>query len=231
MASTKSALQRLGIEQLTDAQDPKGHASCIQIARLLLKSERRIIGLWPASDSIGTPAVAIQIGLALTELSNSTVAFVDANVRWPADLALEDDERFGSESSIFSTRWIEGSLAMLVPNRPEVAGASVPQLQQIIEQSRDIFAAILVDLTGFDKIGDHYNVISLLDGVVIVGEPGQLTDNDLFRMEEQVDRRKFAGVVLVGSHKRKHRRKKAKPKSKKEKIKKREKTKKKAKGT
>lgn len=215
MAAKQSALERLGIEQLTDAFDPKGHASCIQIARLLLKSERRIIGLWPASDSVGVPAVAIQIGLALTELANSTAAFVDANVRWPADLALEDDEQFGGEGSIFSTRWIEGGLAMLVPNRAEVAGASVPQLQRILDESRDIFAAILVDLTGFDKIGDHYNVISLLDGVVIVGEAGQLTDNDLFRMEQQVERRKFAGVVLVGSQKTRRKRKPKKEKAKK----------------
>jgi hypothetical protein len=74
----------------------------------------------------------------------------------------------------------------------------VPQLQAIIEGTRDRYAFMLVDLTGFDQIGDHLNAVELLDGVVLVARAGRTREKDLLRLQNQVPEAKNLGVVLVG---------------------------------
>jgi hypothetical protein len=53
------------------------------------------------------------------------------------------------EGSAFSTRWLRGSLALLSPPRAERAGEVVPQLARVLLEGQELFAHVLVDLTGF----------------------------------------------------------------------------------
>ncbi|MFH1130920.1 MAG: hypothetical protein V1754_06265 [Pseudomonadota bacterium] len=190
-------LKRLGIQVVGPDDDPEVHAASIQIARRLLKTGQKKVGFWPAGPNVAVPPLAVQLGAAIVELTGSPVAFVDANVRWPVDLALANEQRFASDS-IFATRWLCGSLAMLIPQHVGAAGAGVPQLKMMLEQSEEYFVHLLVDLTGYDSLGDHFNAIGLLDGVVVVGLAGSTTEEELLTLERQIPASKSLGVVLIG---------------------------------
>ena len=91
-----------------------GHvkAACARIAHKLHTDKIRVVGFVPVDDSVAVPPVLVQLGLALTELTGATVAVVDANVRYPGLGGLSRGQRTDHESSVFSTRWLRGSLAL-----------------------------------------------------------------------------------------------------------------------
>src|SRR4051812_47399831 len=111
MASEEDArLLALGIHVLTDEDRPDVRDESIRVARRLKHAGRKIIGLLPSSNDIGVPGIAVQLGLALAEVTGGTVAFVDANLRWPAISELAVGARKEEDESAFATRWLRGSL-------------------------------------------------------------------------------------------------------------------------
>lgn len=194
-------LAALGIELLEEAAHPALFAQCIQVARNLKHLKMHRVGLWPTDDKVGIPPLAVHVGLALAQLSSSTVAFVDANLRWPATRALEaQGELMGDEdeSEPYRTLWLRDMLALLIPRKVGRAGESMAALSRALQAGRDLFGHMLVDLTGFERIGDHLNVVELLDGVAIVATARKVRESRLLEMEQQlpVDRR--AGAILIG---------------------------------
>ena len=123
--------------------DPEVRNECIRVAGRLRQTGKKVFGLLPAANDVAVPPIGVQLGLALTEVSGATVAFVDANLRWPAISALAADE----EGSAFATRWLGGTLALLTPPRAGAAGAGLPQLARLIQKSSELFAHALVDLS------------------------------------------------------------------------------------
>jgi hypothetical protein len=148
----------------------------------------------PAENDVAVPPVGVQLGLALTEVSSATVAFVDANLRWPAisEIAGDPDERW-----TYSTKWLRGTLALLTPARAGAAGAGLPQLARLIQHSTELFAHVLVDLTGYRKIGEHLAAIEMCDGVVVVARAGRTREDVLLRIRHELADQ-LLGVVLVG---------------------------------
>ncbi len=73
------------------------------------------------------------------------------------------------DDSVFATRWLSGSLALLTPPRVERAGEVVPQLARALLDSADLFAHVLVDLTGFELLGEHASAAACMDAVALVG--------------------------------------------------------------
>jgi hypothetical protein len=145
-------LEALGI-YLDEAAVAALRMDCIPVARRIKKAERRLIGLLPASVDIGVMAVGVQLGLALVEVANTTAAYVDANVRWPAISQIAVGTRPDDDESMFATRWLRGQLALITPPRAGEAGAGVPQLARVIQHSIELFSHVIVDLTGFKKLG------------------------------------------------------------------------------
>ncbi|HJZ84554.1 MAG TPA: hypothetical protein VKN99_05250 [Polyangia bacterium] len=197
MGPEDRGLRGLGIEVITDAEDPRVHGECVRIARRVRQLQKKVIGLVPASAEVAVPPLAVQLGLALVELSGATVAFVDANVRWPAMSALVEGEPAGTDS-LFATRWLRGSLALLVPPRAGDAGAGVPQLKRLIEHGAELFAHVLVDLTGFDRLGEHLSAVALCEGVLIVARAGRTREPELRRLAGELPSERNLGVVLIG---------------------------------
>ena len=216
-AEEDEALLQLGIHVVTDEDQPAVRAECIRVARRVQHAGRKIVGLLPSSAEIGVPAIAVQLGLALAEVTGGTVAFVDANLRWPAisDLAREADsdgagaptEVGGGEgpvdgapvSEAFATRWLRGSLALLTPPRAGEAGAGVPQLARIIRDGSELFAHVLVDLTGFKNLGEHLAAIEMMDGVLVVSRAGSTREDELLRLNHELPPRQLLGVLLLGA--------------------------------
>jgi hypothetical protein len=191
-------LESIGIRVVVDEQHPEIRAECIRIARRLRHSGCKIIGLLPASSDIGVPPIAVQLGLALAEVSGATIAFVDANLRWPAISEIADDEPPVDDAAAFATRWLRGSLALLTPPRAGDAGAGVPHLARVIREGSELFAQVLVDLTGFKKLGEHLAAIEMVDGVLVIGRAGRTREDELLRLNHELPRARNLGVLLLG---------------------------------
>jgi hypothetical protein len=189
-------MEALGI-WLDDAAAARLRVDCIPVAQRIKTAERRIIGLLPASTDIGVMAVGVQLGLALVEVANTTAAYVDANVRWPAISQIAVGTRDEDDESMFATRWLRGQLALLTPARAGEAGAGVPQLARVIQHSIEIFSHVVVDLTGFKKLGEHLAAFEMIDGLIVVARAGRTTEDELLRLNHEVPRDLQLGVLLT----------------------------------
>jgi hypothetical protein len=172
-------------------------AACAMVARRIHADKLRVIGFVPSDDHIAVPPVTIHLGLALCNLTGATVAVVDANVRYPA---LADISRgaSGEHESVFATRWLRGSLALLTPPKVERAGEVVPQLARVLLEGSDLFAHVLVDLTGFELLGEHASAAACMDAVALVGRAHRSRERELVELAQLMPHGRFLGVLLVG---------------------------------
>lgn len=174
-------------------------AECSRIARKICRDKTRVIGFIPSDDRVAVPPVIIHLGLALCSLSGATVAVVDANMRYPALAQLARNESApGLEDSAFSVRWLRGSLALLTPPRVERAGEVVRQLARMLLQSSDLFGHVLVDLTGFELLGEHASAAACMDGVALVARAHHTREQELVELAQVMPQGRFLGVLLVG---------------------------------
>lgn len=178
------------------------HAEAVRIARRLHAARQKVIGFIPATDKVAVPPVALQLGSALVELTGATIAFVDANVRYPALAGIAGDQPGPDEPKrehqVFETRWLRGSLAVLTPRGAELAGEAVPALARLLLDGVDLFEYVLVDLTGFDVLGEHASAAACMDAVVLVGKAHQTREKHILRLVREVPESRFLGVLLVG---------------------------------
>jgi len=173
-------------------------AACAKIARRIHASGIRVIGFVPGDDQVAVPPVLIQLGLGLCDLTGATIAVVDANVRYPGLGALNRGRTADHEDSVFSTRWLRGSLALLSPPGVERAGEVVPQLARVLLDGSDLFAHVLVDLTGFELLGEHASAAACMDGVAIVARAHLTHEQQLMDLVPLMPQGRFLGVLLVG---------------------------------
>ena len=203
------ACSALGLAHIGRAEG-KVHSECVRIARRLHAARQKVIGFIPASPRVAVPPLALQLGSALVELTGATVAFVDANVRYPALSAMAEEDDFPPEPDrrpttdgeerprIFRTRWLRGSLAVLTPPGAELAGEAVPPLARLLLDGVDLFEYVLVDLTGFDVLGEHASAAACMDAVALVGRAHRTRERDLLRFLREMPSSRFLGVMLVG---------------------------------
>jgi hypothetical protein len=193
-ASDEAVLASLGI----DVDDGEVKAACARVARRLHAERIRVIGFVPSEDQVAVPPILIQLGIALTELTGATIAVVDANVRYPGLRALGAGQPTDSDNSVFSTHWLRGSLALLSAPEVERAGQVVPQLARVLIDGQDLFAHVLVDLTGFELLGEHGSAAACMDAVALVGRAHHSREQELVELARLMPRGRFLGVLLVG---------------------------------
>ena len=196
-ASDDEVLAGLGIA-IGEERSGELRAACAKIARRIHASGIRVIGFVPGDDQVAVPPVLIQLGLGLCDLTGATIAVVDANVRYPGLGALNRGRSADHEESVFSTRWLRGSLALLSPPGVERAGEVVPQLARVLIDGSDLFAHVLVDLTGFELLGEHASAAACMDGVAIVARAHLTHEQQLMELVQLMPRGRFLGVLLVG---------------------------------
>jgi hypothetical protein len=193
-AEDHRVLDALGIA--TD--DGELRAACARVARRIRAEKLRVIGFVPADDKVAVPPVLIQLGLSLCDLTGATVAVIDANVRYPGLGQLNIGKQTDSDESVFSTRWLRGSLALLSPPRVERAGEVVPQLARVLLDGSDLFAHVLVDLTGFELLGEHGSAAACMDAVALVGRAHHTHEDELLALAPLMPKDRFLGILLVG---------------------------------
>jgi hypothetical protein len=174
-------------------------AACTRVARQIHNEGVRVVGFVPVEDTVAVPPVLIQLGIALTELTGATIAVVDANVRYPGLGMLNRGKERDSDESVFSTRWLYGSLALLSAPQVESAGQVVPQLARVLIDGADLFEHVLVDLTGFELLGEHASAAACMDAVALVGRAHHTREKELVELAPLMPRGRFLGVLIVGS--------------------------------
>ena len=184
-------------------RDGELKAACARIARRIHQEKLRVVGFVPSDDKVAVPPLIIQLGLALCDLTGATVGVIDANVRYPGLASLhtpgtEEAASRISDESVFSTRWIHGSLALLYAPRAERAGEVVPQLARVLLEGADLFAHVLVDLTGFELLGEHGSAAACCDAVALVSRAHTTREHELLELAQLMPQRRFMGVLLVG---------------------------------
>jgi hypothetical protein len=192
--SDDAVLASLGI----DITNGETKAACARVARRLHNEGIRVVGFVPAQEEVAVPPILIQLGIALTELTGATIAVVDANVRYPGLGSLNEGKQTDSDDSVFSTRWLHGSLALLSAPEVERAGEVVPQLARVLLDGSDLFAHVLVDLTGFELLGEHASAAACMDAVVLVGRAHHTREHELVELAPLMPHGRFLGVLLVG---------------------------------
>jgi hypothetical protein len=196
-AADDELLASIGL-QLDGAGIGELRASCARIAQRIHADRVRVVGFVPADAEVAVPPLLVHLGLALCDLTGGTVAVVDANVRYPGLGSLARGQRTDHDDSVFTTRWLRGSLALLSPPRVERAGEVVPQLARVLLEGSDLFAHVLVDLTGFELLGEHATAAACMDAVALVGRAHRTRERELSALADLMPRGRFLGVLLVG---------------------------------
>lgn len=173
-------------------------AACARIARHIHAERVRVVGFVPSDDKVAVPPVIIQLGLALVDLTGATIGVIDANVRYPGLAELNRGQATDTDESVFSTRWLHGSLALLSPPRAEKAGEVVPQLARVLLEGAELFAHVLVDLTGFELLGEHGSAAACCDAVALVSRAHTTRERELLELAALMPQGRFLGVLLVG---------------------------------
>jgi len=190
-------LATLGIA-IGDDRSGELRAACARVARRIHNDKLRVIGFVPSNDKVAVPPLIIQLGLALCDLTGATIAVVDANVRYPGLPTLARGEDTDSEASVFSTRWLHGSLALLSAPKVEHPGEVVPQLARVLLEGSELFAHVLVDLTGFELLGEHGSAAACMDGVALVAAAHKTQEQELLALASLMPPGRFLGILLVG---------------------------------
>jgi hypothetical protein len=86
----------------------------------------------------------------------------------------------------------------LTPPQVERAGEVVPQLARMLLDGSDLFAHVLVDLTGFELLGEHGSAAACMDGVALVGRAHHTHEKELVELARLMPQGRFLGVLLVG---------------------------------
>lgn len=207
-SETNQILGLAGIEAVVERADHPVRIECLRAAQRLHRQGCTSIGLLPASADVGVVGAGVNLALALAELSGSTVGYVDANLRWPALAGRPGGARGSSADfedlsevtvdSPFSTRWLRGDVALLVPRRRGASGSGLGALSKVLSSAKDLFATCLIDLTGWRRLGEHMQAFALLDGIVVVARAGLTTEDQLLRLNAEIPAHRHLGVLLIG---------------------------------
>ncbi len=88
-------------------------------------------------------------------------------------------------------------MALLTPPRSAAAGAGVPQLKALLAEGAELFGHVVVDLTGFGRLGEHLAANALCDGVVVVARAGHVREAELRAITNELPEKSRLGVLLM----------------------------------
>ncbi len=174
------------------------YSEIVRVARKVHMSDRQVVGFWPASPTVAIPPLISVIGQALSNITTLPMALIDANIRWPGVVLPQGEAAKDANESLFTRLQLSEKLTLFMPQQIGPEGAGVPQLRLLVQRIRGRFHHILVDLTGFDKIGEHLNALEIMEGIYIVGRARESMEYDYLRIHYQIPKDLNLGVILQG---------------------------------
>jgi capsular exopolysaccharide synthesis family protein len=157
----------------------------------------------------GKTMISTNLALSIAQ-GEQEVVLVDADLRRPAvhkaldmskEPGLSDLIRNKSDIDSVTQNWTDNSNLKVITsgnipqNITEVVGSK--RLASILGDLRDRFEIVVVDAPPL-IIADSYNLASRVDGVILIMEPGQTSEEQAKTIKEQLDRSKahLLGIVF-----------------------------------
>jgi hypothetical protein len=163
------------------------------IARSLVSSSRRIIGLLPAGKKIDPLVLAEEVGSAIVVLSDCNAVVID-----PERRSLPSNEARGVAGFVASARG-QGVVA-IAPQHVHPPGAKAEGVKALLDFARqraDGWRIAFIDLTGCALPGEVLDVLPLMDGILVVGRAQKVTEKQVRIACSRVPEDLFLGVALV----------------------------------
>lgn len=195
MPSPHDRLRDAGIELAADGDRPVLRLECGRLARRLRERLVRTIGLAPVDDDVAVPAMAVELGRALASAGRRRVGVVDPQATWPCARGLL--EIAAADGSPLAASWLLQNLAVLTPRAPRPDSA-LEQLRSTVLSDAAAFDDLVVDLTGFDHLGEQLGACGLLDAVAVVARSGRTAAGRVERWLRAVPDGRCVGVLLTG---------------------------------
>ncbi len=144
---------------------------------------------------------------ALAELTGGAVAVIDANLHWPTvprppSTPGGDDDPPSSVPAVraraFSARAVRDGVTLVTPRLRSTATAGIELPRALLDQWSERCPHLVVDLAGFEALGNLGEAVGLVDGVLILAATGRTRDLDLLRIHAELPEACRVGVVLLG---------------------------------
>lgn len=174
------------------AGDGTAHRLAVDhVARALRERGVHTLGLIPADDDAAVPPVAVHLARALVARGAASAAILDASGSW-----CSGDPAADAPDGVLVTR-IDPDLALISPRR-HAPGRALGRVRGIVAKHGPSYAHLLVDLTGFDRLGEEPAACDLLDATIIVVRSGRTRAPRLVRRARGIPDERFLGALLVG---------------------------------
>jgi len=195
MPSVQDDLRSAGISLATDDDPPALRAECARLARLVRASSAITLGMAPAEDDVAVPGVAMKLARAIARESHCPVGVVDALGTWGLGTTPTVD---AAENGAAVTTWLLDELALLTlrVSHPSLA---LPRLSACVAREGALYGSLVVDLTGFERLGERRAAFELLDAAVVVARSGRTTTRQVRDALHDVPDGRGLGVMLTGA--------------------------------
>ncbi len=172
-----------------------------RLARQLRHSGRGVVGLLPTGPDPLIQPLARQVGFALSRLTQTLTIVLDPEQRsgFSPDLAQP------ASGAFVYAQCAAPAVAVLSPFEVAPMGAKfemIRVLMQFVEEpSRgnrgEAHGQVLVDLTGCQRPGELLGAIQMLEGIIVVGRSGQVTESEILAAVRGVPDELNLGVVIT----------------------------------
>jgi hypothetical protein len=173
-----------------------------RLARQLRHSARTVIGLLPTGPDPQIQPLALQLGFALSTLTQTLTLVLDPEQRAGFTAALAKPE----SGAFVYTQSAAAGVAILTPFQLAPTGAKFEMvkvlLQFVEERSKSSaharpYGHVLCDLTGCTRPGELLGAIQLVDGIIVVGRSGLVTEKEIMSAAAGVPRELNLGVLIT----------------------------------
>ncbi len=198
MPDTETILRAIGIPALSQEASPELYTAIFRVARRLRESRRKVIGLMPASPTVAIPQLGLHLGMVLADACHGAISYIDGNSRWPALGALEPFAEKSASSEGYALTWLDDFFVVMPPKGERKKRLELVLLEKTPRDDCDGYCHVLVDLTGFDLLGEHWLGYDLMDGVLVVANAGSTTERQLLHCHQEIPKSRDMGVLLYG---------------------------------
>jgi hypothetical protein len=194
MSSVQDALRSAGISLEPGDDPPALRAECARLARLVHASGASTLGMAPAGDDVAVAGAAVKVARALASARRRPVLVIDALGSWgPAASATTETVSDGGAAPT----WLLGDLGVITLHGPHPSLA-LPRLKACVARRQGVHATLVVDLTGFDHLGERPAAFALLDAAIVVARAGRTTTRQVREALHDVPEGRALGVLLTG---------------------------------
>jgi hypothetical protein len=194
MSSVHDAFRSAGISLEAGEDPPALRTECARLARLVQESGASTLGLAPAGDDVAVAGAAVKLARALASARRRPVFVVDALGSWGPGATTTVEA--GDDGSAAPT-WLIADLGVITLRAPHPSLA-LARLKECVARTLAVRLTLVVDLTGFDQLGERPAAFELLDAAVVVARSGRTTTRQIRNALQDVPEGRALGVLLTG---------------------------------